>query len=418
MSKIRGALTTRELDRRTWSQVERLQYEVVMRGSGEYLMEEPIYFGRAYSNPPNFSYSAAADGGGDDSLVRPHIFTPPTDANKHLDAQGVSTSTLGTNNWIQDPGFEVQGQWIGTVARAAIIPDVHAYTETWNSQYIFEDYVSTVYYPREPYLVNRWIQTTDTNSRWSVSSDKAHDLGLGYVGEHSAKYVFGNETSSNWLIPIQVSNQGLWSYPNGDEPSTDEWWWHSAILWPHWNTSYAPEGFAYSAPPPHFDGFDGFCHVWSDSDCELELYSYEWDFSGSPFEDEYPEWDPTLETDIRIRNEHKQTFTLTANTWNKIEYHFPYTNRRSMTFPYQPWTTPGDSTDYNPSIAFWTWRYRINGGSPGQVVHMDNIYVWPTLRNVSMPIITIGVAEWITDRNDEFGQVYIGAKLWFKVGVA
>lgn len=35
-----------------------------------------------------------------------------------------------------------------------------------------------------------------------------------------------------------------------------------------------------------------------------------------------------------------------------------------------------------------------------------------------MPIITIGVAEWITDRNDEFGQVYIGAKLWFKVGVA
>lgn len=370
MSKISGGITKRELDRRTWSQIERLQHEVVMRGSGEYLMDEPIYFGRAYSTPPAFSYSAAARDAAVSGKVMPQIFVPPKEAVKHgVDGQGVSASSMTTNSWVQDPGFEVQGQWIGEVTDAHVIPGVHY--EDDDAQIIWKNYAFTSYAPREPFYMNRWVQSNDSNARWIVSSDKPHDLGLGYAGKYSAKYTFGSDSSSNWLIPFQVTDWGhkpIWG-------GYDMYMWWSVNTWPTFDLSYAKDGIIYSEPPPYFAGWDGFCYVWSDSDCELETYCYEWDESDSPFEDEYPEWDPTLETGIRVRNIDNQKFQLVANSWNRVEYYFPMTNSKSFSYPYQPWTVPGDATDYNPGECFWTWRYRINNGSPGQVVYFDNAYV-------------------------------------------
>lgn len=416
---IRGGMSSREIDRRSWAQIERLKYDVIMRGSGEYLMDEPIYFGRAYSAPPTFTYSAAAQVSEEDMLL-PHIFTPPRDAAKtDIDAQGVSPSTMGTNNWVQDPGFEVQGQWIGEVTDAEVIPDVHIYnTGASYANIIYDNYVAASFV-REPYWSNCWVQTADSNTRWVVSADKPHDLGLGYAGKYSAKYVFGSETSSNWLQPIYTTD---WGTHGGGLPAQDEWLWASAKIWPSSKTADTSEGFIYAEPPPYFSGWDGFTHIWSDSDCELETYSYEWDYSDSPFEDEYPDWQkPWRGTNddlgIRMRNFDNQMFQVTADTWNKIEFYFPYTNDKAYpNFPYKPWSVPGDDTDYNPGEAFWSWRFRINNGSTNQIVYLDNTYIWPRLRNLAMPIITIGIAEWITDFNDEFGEVYVGAKLWFKVG--
>ena len=58
------------------------------------------------------------------------------------------------------------------------------------------------------------------------------------------------------------------------------------------------------------------------------------------------------------------------------------------------------------------FRFRINNGKPGQVARLDNVYVWPDIKNVYVPMVTVGVAEWVQDEQG----AYIGAKLWIKVG--
>jgi hypothetical protein len=51
-----------------------------------------------------------------------------------------SSSSLTTNSWVQDPGFEVQGQWIGAVTDAHVIPGVNDLDDL-DAQVIYDNYV-------------------------------------------------------------------------------------------------------------------------------------------------------------------------------------------------------------------------------------------------------------------------------------
>ena len=206
-----GDASRQELDRRQWAQIQRIGFDLLMRGHGEHMMPEPIYFGRAFTKAPVFTYSMTTDQM--DDAFTPFLFVPPRDLKSKIpDSDGLYPHGLQTNFVIQDPGFEHQGQWITYgVTDAEKISDVHIVrTGNLYSQTIRDNWTVSANGYRMPYDSNMWVQTADTNKRWIVSGDKAHDLGFGYAGKYSAKYVFDDQGSSNWLIPIAVMKGDTW----------------------------------------------------------------------------------------------------------------------------------------------------------------------------------------------------------------
>ena len=47
---VKGSHKAREVDSTQWADIQRVKYDVLMRGTGEYLLEEPVMFGRAFSS--------------------------------------------------------------------------------------------------------------------------------------------------------------------------------------------------------------------------------------------------------------------------------------------------------------------------------------------------------------------------------
>ena len=74
----RRAEINRELDRETWSDLDKIVYEFIVKGSGE-AVAGPFWFGRAFDAPPYFSFSAVAQA----SSMASHI-------------------TIGVAEWLQD----------------------------------------------------------------------------------------------------------------------------------------------------------------------------------------------------------------------------------------------------------------------------------------------------------------------------
>lgn len=60
--RVLRAERNREIDRATWSEWNRLEYQQVVYGPGEWLTPEPVMFGRAFESPPYFTFSAAKRG--------------------------------------------------------------------------------------------------------------------------------------------------------------------------------------------------------------------------------------------------------------------------------------------------------------------------------------------------------------------
>jgi len=377
------------LDRNTWAEYDRATYDVGVRGVGEYL-SEPIYFGRAFSAQPTLTYSSVF---GDQGVgVVPNVIVEAKGGDETLDSNSLSNSSHGRNAIIPDPSFEVQGQFVGRLGDTARrIPTVH---DIGDEQVISDNWVWS---PdggdyREPEDANFWVQTAYTKDRWTLSDSKSNDFGFGREGKWSAKYVFSTSGSSNWLIPFE------WANDIPDNRKDDEWMYFSVRGYP------TVSGYANAVPPPHLNGWNGTASVWSDDDCELEIYAYNWHDYGKAGDPDKTLWD---DHSYRYMSEVTRTYPVSSNKWNKVDFDLPMANGRA-------WPNfPVDVSAQYGSLGwmYWTFRARINGGSVGQIVHFDDFYAWPNLVG-GIPLITIGVAEWIIDDYD----AYIGARVWYKVG--
>ena len=457
----------RELDRKMWADVDRLMYEFQAKGRGEYLFEDPIMFGTAFGAPPTLSYSSITDGSGPE--VIPFRTVPPRLYRKNIDAYHFGNHSMGTNNSpIQDPGFEGQGQFIplmGDDARYIPVttdgPKWYEYFDTDLPGYGEDDYIgppgqyefwwnwpSTILgaWERDGYTAqglwglrealegsNPWIQTGEREGRWAVTNEKSHDYGVGAKGEYSAKYTFVENGSSNWLIPLDWA-QGFVDDLSSDYPDKAHWGFFSLYTWGEQPISGG------TAVPPILPGWEGTAAVWSDEDCEFEAWNYNWWLSeGFEWDSGYDTanyekaWDylpmplsyddptPMMDTDVWVGSSYPDWITchmgssetvkvpIVGGKWNDVSFYLPR-GKNQWQLPNYP---PGHALQYGgPGWQHETFRFRINNGSPGQVVYLDNVYVWPDIRNIYVPMVTIGVAEWVVDEQG----AYIGAKLWVKVG--
>lgn len=431
---ISGRQSRRQrLDRETWAQYDTLAYDMTMRGRGEALTEE-IYFGRAFSTPPTLTYSAVFDSVGAD--IEPQAIVPPRGAGSiDVDTYGLGNHSMLINPIIFDPGFEHQGQFISELgADARIIPDVHVFRETPPEVYTELQHVTHAwidaglpeggyldpgdggYYRHADYNDNNWVQTDEQKARWEVSSDKSHDLGIGAAGKYSAKYVFPSNGSSNWLIPTDWYN-GIY-YLEPPNASYDKYSWVTSVTSASKTSSRGLKGDARTPGPPYMKGWDGFAYIWSDQDCEFEAGAHLWwegiddpsldngiDTVVAADDQMYGgSWDSPNEAHFRIIDDITQTANIVGGQWNKVDIHLPHSGSKM-----NPNWPPLAEYSYD---SYWQLHYRINGGSTGQTVYLDNVYTWQIITNDVIPIMTIGVAEWITDE----GGAYIGAKLWFKAG--
>ncbi len=201
-----------------------------------------------------------------------------------------------------------------------------------------------------------------------------------------AYYKFGEgETSSRWL---SYSDQNL--------------------IWPHdfWGTpgnlddGYVeiPDGVAWSSHeatvvygdpnptqnPRMLGGFYRF-GVYSESPVQIELYliHHYGVLHGWPgYEDM---WYPTGESKFAQHG---------GSGWETFEI---------------PWDQLHDDM-YSYDI---TWFFRVNNATPGQIVKLDNVEHSRDYTNaIEYPEVTLGIAEWIKDIRD----LYVGARLWIKVG--
>ena len=455
----------RELDRKMWADIDRLMYEFQAKGRGEYLFEEPIFFGTAFSAPPVLSYSSVAENTGED--VIPFNTTPPYNIRHDLDIYHLGNHSHGTNNTILDPGFEIQGQFIPLMGdEARLIPETSTlpkayedYYEEIDGEYVYvgppgeeewwnnwpnvifgvwvrEGYTSQNFDGyRAPQYANNWVQTSDARGRWSVTDAMSHDYGVGARGKYSAEFTFVDGGSSNWMIPLDWMS--FWPEELGaDNPATAHWGFVSLEQWGGQNML--------TGAPPLMPGWGGTAAVWSDDDCELEVWSYNWWYSWYEGDPE-PYWEykpmpysydnsrPLVDSDLwddywndyydpphfreqsdtwstaRLGNDVKVKVPITGGQWNEVSFYLPRAKNQWHT----PSLPPGhDLFVSGPGWMYEVFRFRINNGKPGQVARLDNVYVWPDIKNVYVPMVTVGVAEWVQDEQG----AYIGAKLWIKVG--
>lgn len=438
----------REVDRAQWADVQRLLYEFQANGRGEYLFEEPIYFGTAFASPPTLSYSSITDGFLGEPVI-PFNTTPPSNYLKNVDPNGLGNHSLGTNNTILDPGFEIQGQFIPLMGDDAryipVTSDLpNAWTPRWydrpaDEQDWWKNFPNVIlgvwdrdghtdygdYGNRIPGFANNWMQTDDVRARWIVSNDMAHEYGVGPTGSYSAKVTFTADGSSNWLIPLGWSSNYVDELA-ADFPSTAHWGVFTLHQWGEVPVSGA------CAVPPVVPGYEGTAAVWSDQDCELEVWYYTWwtaegdegvdpwwDYEPMPLDADVEDSRPLYWSDLYPYQPDTPACYMSSNvrvkvpiqggSWNDVSYYL----RRGRNQWQLPNIPPGSDLQVGgPSWQQDTFRFRINNAVAGQVVHLDNVYVWPDIKNIYVPMVTIGVAEWVVDERGAF----IGVKPWVKVG--
>lgn len=417
----------RELDRSQWANIDRLMYEFRAHGRGEYLFEEPIYFGQAFSTPPTLAYSTITDQVEGEAVI-PNRVVPPKDYRRNADQYGLGTHSQGTNPPpILDPSFEVQGQYVPLMgSEAQRIPVTSEIVEAspfgdWPNEirvvWDRDGYTAqNTWDTRQPGYVNSWVQTDEVRGRWSISGDKERDYGVGARGKYSAKFTVVDPGSTNWLIPIGWDTWFAYdTFPNyPDYPGAAHWCFITLVT----------EGeFVGTGEPPVMFGWNGTASVWSDTDCEFEAWEYcfwadetnsdWWDYSYMPqsygsdvsllYGDMYTDHASPSSSVARLGSDNKVTVPIVGGEWNDISFYLPRDRNQ--------WQ-PMNYSVGGPGLIYETFRFRLNNAVAGQVVYLDNIYLWPDVKNIYVPMVTVGVAEWV---QDEHGA-YIGAKLWVKVG--
>jgi hypothetical protein len=441
--RITGEVTRRSIDRGQWSGLNRHRSDLILRGLGEGYVEE-LYFGKGFSTPPTFTYSAVipAEGSG---VQRRFIVPPRGSLSREVDSYGMGNDSQSCNPLIQDPGFESQGKYhiFNSSAAKEIVSEHQQQTKIWdnydgapNSEMYsaLRTELVTVrtnewgskyqtYGPADWYGPSRWVQTEDVRERWALTNAISHDLGVGSEGEWSAEVTLGPSGQSNWLIPFNFDffDSGLWNLP-GNNP-TESWRnWVSVAEESHTNVSTNFGGGIYASmmPPPYLGGFGGFAYVHSANPVELEVSAT---LSGEKYwvqgQDPEPRgrsvfpdsnWWPGTDPDDRFTYREIAQVDFAGTTagggkWSRVDIDLPYDGWRAYPDSNYCLGLRGEPTDL-----WWTLRFRVKG-SPGEVVRLDNVYLDWNLRNSEVPILTVGVDEWIVDE----AGVYIGARLWVKM---
>ncbi len=441
MSRATGEFISRAIDRGQWSSLDGFRVNLLLDGTGEGYVKE-VYFGTGFSNPPTFSHSAIFDQEEEEVLTWMMTSARGT-IGVGEDQYGTFSDSFSHNGMIHDPGFESQGKYWGLDATAAAtILSVSVQTDklyAWWGGGPYDD----VYTPLLKMLLDgswnndwatrydvdwwwlgphRWVQTDEVRERWSVVIGDSHDLGVGEAGQACARAVIGSNGFTNWLIPVMGDEEGPAGVGPVDwptRPGPEQWRiWRSVMEEPNGNRSTIYGGGVIGmTTPPHLNGFRGFAYVRSPDPVELQVkatYSCENYYEGLRGTEVFPAteyFDSGAEEDdywYREIAEVEYRGSVVGGEWSRVDIDLPYSGWAA--WPNSYYCLEGVEP-YEPTDVYWTFRYRIKG-TPGTVVDIDNIYLDRSLRNAQIPVLTIGVDEWI---RDEAG-VYIGARLWIKLG--
>lgn len=384
---VRRAGQRETFDRETWAQFDRAIYNMRLEGVGEYLMQDPLYFGRAYDRPPFFTYSAVRQqkAGTEDvyAIGRPHHAV--------IGAIATRSHCLYEDQYFNDGSFEHQMLWSDPV-----IP-TWAQTSWTNYQKIEDEQGGSYSYPRYPANANGWVQEPK-KTLWTITGDQSFTDHPGYKGDYSATYTFDTDPESPWLLPIYSPAAEDQPYKSFGLSAADRWkgcWSHAIQI--------NVDGFGWYLNAPAWSPKQGehryTVHTYSDGSCQLEAHVLWWGTDG------VNRWD---------WGEQTETFDVQANVWNEHEF---LTTVPGYIYPNYPNIGQQASVAINaqwgisPDTNFATVRFRITGGAAGQKAYIDEVWGMPRLRPTTTPMITIGVAEWVKDDHD----MYIGARLWFRV---
>ena len=441
--------SNRSLERRQWAQLDRYRKDMKLIGSGEGYVDE-VYFGKGFSSPPVFSYSSVFSE--EQVPVMPFYAVPPRGSlTAEVDSFGFGNDSQSGGWMIQDPGFELQGKykvypssgWDEIPSGYDMLlkqwewdwgdPGISFYEASWPIGQWFQDNVDDIagdnnevgykFDPRGPewnIYAHRWTQTSETRNKWSVTDTEHHDLGVGEVGQVCATAVIGPNGYTNWLIPLDYAAP-LDYYVMTPENSWRSWRSVSEGANSNVNTPWSTGGaWAPSYPPPYIGGFDGFAHVKCSGDTELQVnatfhspYGSTDDVRGTKvFPDSHWDWgwgEDCCEDDYSYREYGSVDFAqnVTGGDWSRVDIELPYDGWRA-------WPVDIDCNQARGETYwghYWTIRIRVKG-TPGATVYLDNIFMTRQMRNVEIPMLTIGVAEWIRDD----AGAYIGARLWVTRG--
>lgn len=386
--RLRRADTTQQLDRETWAALDKLKFDSIVRGSGEYLIEDPpIYFGQAFDEPPFFTFSATTGG------------------SVHPEVKAIGWPTVGVDRtkdellnlgWLHDGSFEHQMVW-----NDPVIPTVRDHLNYSGFQKIASEQGPGTGW-KTPTFENWWVQglaeTSPSQPRWTISDELAYPNANGYKSQYSARYIMDSSGQTRWLIPNYA-----WE---GDSPfngylstDPDDWHLNDVVSWTSDITSTFganPSGIRPIAFNPPLDKWTINLKVYATTAVTYETIIRQWD----DYSDNVQPW-------YRLLKEDTYTQDIPANEWTEVQFEYKAT---------EYWLThpPYDVDDFqSDDFLIHTWFSRFTGGTAGTKVYVDDCYMWPNATTAGgLPMITIGVAEWVQDE----GGAYIGAKLWIKAG--
>lgn len=386
--RLRRANTAGDLDRATWAGLDKIKFESIVRGSGEFLVD-PIYFGQAFDSPPFFTYSAVAGPGSATFPEVKAIGWPSVHASSGRD----ELLNLG---WLSDGSFEHQMIW-----NDPYIPDVKEHLVWPGFQKILSEQGPGGGW-QVPDADNFWVQSTAETSpsqpRWEISNERAASSRAGYQGSFSARYIFDDGGRTRWLVPLYAMSGssvpfiGFSASDPDDRHLNDIVSLTSDVVAENWGLPGGRRPIAFNPP---LDRWTIDFKVYCTAVMTFEFVARQWE---SPFVDGAHVY--------RLIKEDLHFQEIPADEWTNIS--FAYT--ASEFWPNWP-IAPESELDDNHIMH--TLLSRLTGGSSGDKVFIDECYLWPNMTTSGgLPLITIGVAEWIQDQ----GGLYIGAKLWVKVG--
>ncbi len=374
--ELRRSTKATELDRGTWAEVTKVTFDVLVKGVGEYLTPEPVWFGEAFDTPPFFTYSAVFRSSPNFSDVRA-LGLPTAGVSAVASTRG---NHLFQDQFFPDGSFEHQmiwndpviPHWSTSYSRFQKIASEQSGTAPWYTQYD-----------------NWWVQEP-AHDQWSVSSDRAYTVPFGYQGSYSAKYTFGQDPSPI-LIPFFPFEQQPEPFYDGSPPEKG--------IWSHKFELQADDDYVFQAPAwnPRQGEFRYVVHSYSDQTYTLEVKAVPFIVS------------PQIPSGYVELTGSTQEFDMEAGVWSDAVMNWAVQFEEEPNYPF---------TGEGPSNGVDTYGYvrvelRVKDGSSGQSVYVDEVWGQPRLRPGSLPLVTVGVAEWV---QDDYGM-YVGAYLWFKVSV-